>query len=546
MHKLLLSVLLSLLISLSIQTNPTDAQPNHALEGREVESTYLYVIYPKDVTVKSQADAINETLHRYVMNKTEIYASELNMNNMWTLFWNAPLTQSQADSIKKDPNVGSIAKSSTSFDPLMSYSDTTSYTMQKRNTGLTRQRNAVDEMRLLSQPIDLNDFDHYLRYFKDYVYDGSAGSGVTVYISDTGANLANPEFTHGSNIASRARWLFGQGGGIVNTDETDISVKGHGSCMLDKIGGNKYGVAKRVNPVIARASHSSAEAFLDTVRQITADYQQIYTQDPTHARAILNLSWGYPPNELGEGKDSWINEMRALLQGLISKGVTVIVPSGNKYANQFRQPIDSYPQLFAGESGNNGIPELLVVGGIHVYDGKYGQLWERSATADYVQVYAPSFAINCADGSGGLRNPAETTGVSMAAAQVSGMAAYFLGLSSLSDYLHDDDGRARVVKLKDFIIRAAWDRTDPDGLLKAIYNHEDPRTCPANQKRDGDEVGEPCRSSPTTSAVGNDITAMVPTCLMIQSTAEVLLAGALYHPAKPVLLSRNVSALVVR
>lgn len=96
-----------------------------------------------------------------------------------------------------------------------------------------------------------------------------------------------------------------------------------------------------------------------------------------------------------------------------------------------------------------------------------------------------------------------------AAAQVSGMAAYFLGLSSLSDYLHDDDGRARVVKLKDFIIRAAWDRTDPDGLLKAIYNHEDPRTCPANQKRDGDEVGEPCRSSPTTSAVGNDITAMV-------------------------------------
>lgn len=107
--------------------------------------------------------------------------------------------------------------------------------------------------------------------------------------------------------------------------------------MLDKIGGNKYGVAKRVNPVIARASHSSAEAFLDTVRQITADYQQIYTQDPTHARAILNLSWGYPPNELGEGKDSWINEMRALLQGLISKGVTVIVPSGNKYANQVRR-----------------------------------------------------------------------------------------------------------------------------------------------------------------------------------------------------------------
>ena len=86
------------------EKKPTDGTQ---LEKRADEPTELYVIYPKDVTIKSQADAINELLDCIVIDKTTIYASELNLDGTCTLFWNAALTEAQADMIGKDPNVGS-------------------------------------------------------------------------------------------------------------------------------------------------------------------------------------------------------------------------------------------------------------------------------------------------------------------------------------------------------------------------------------------------------------------------------------------------------
>ena len=210
-----------------------------------------------------------------------------------------------------------------------------------------RQRYAAEEMKFLSQPIDLQ-----LPNFEHYVYDESAGRGVTVYISDTGANLTNTvssilvdlwsvsdrfkEFTDGSNVAGRVRWLFGQGGGIVNTDQIDVSPLGHGSCVLDKVGGYRYGVAKNVNPVVVRAVHFHADSYIDTVRQIDADYRRIYDQDPENARAIVNLSWGWPESRLTGIRDVWVNELRRLLKGLISRGATVVIPTGNVFGNTVR------------------------------------------------------------------------------------------------------------------------------------------------------------------------------------------------------------------
>ena len=103
------SVVFSLLINLSLQVDQPDQEKQPTsdvqLNQRADEPTELYVIYPKDPTVKSQADAINQLLDQYVSNKTKIYASECNDHDMWTLFWNAPLTESQAESLKQDPNV---------------------------------------------------------------------------------------------------------------------------------------------------------------------------------------------------------------------------------------------------------------------------------------------------------------------------------------------------------------------------------------------------------------------------------------------------------
>lgn len=210
--------------------------------------------------------------------------------------------------------------------------------------------------------------------------------------------------------------------------------------MLDKVAGNMYGVTKKASPVIVRAVHPAFEAFLDTVRQIEADYLPVYNQDPKHARAIINLSWGYEDSvdALGddeEARANWISELRGLLKGLISMGATIVVPAGNGLKGSVRsqrphlvnsifltdiiaQPINQYPTLFAGQSGDDGIPELIVVGGVEVYDDKNGNLWERSRLGTpengvTVDVYAPSYLINCANNEGGFRNRQEVTGTSL-------------------------------------------------------------------------------------------------------------------------------------
>ncbi|KAL8996677.1 MAG: hypothetical protein Q9169_003849 [Polycauliona sp. 2 TL-2023] len=360
-------------------------------------------------------------------------------------------------------------------------------------------------MKFLSQPYDLP-----LPAIENYVYDESAGRDVLVYIVDTGAGLANTsvpkaikELTDGSNIAGRVRWLFGQGGDVFDEDKVDRSPFGHGSCVLDKIGGYRYGVAKNVNPVVARAVHKTPQAYLDAVRKVDADYQVIYDKDPKNARAIVNLSWGFTALALKRSKDAWVSEMRRLLKGMIANGALVVVPTGNE---PFNAKVDKWPTLFAGEEGNDRIPELLVVGGIEVYDGRNGQLWDRTQYAPYTSLWAPNFLINCVDGTGGMRNRLETTGTSFASASVSGMAANFLGIPEVRDRLHDDDGRTRVLNLKRHLIVYAYVRNKDAGEYKGIYNGEDPRTCKKPPNDDDDEVGDPCQVSSTSAS--NDMTIM--------------------------------------
>lgn len=84
---------------------------NKGAEAKRAEETAIYVIYPQNFRDKSQADAINKLLDETVSDPTKIYASEVNGDGMWTLFWNAALTESQAAAIKADTNVSNESRS---------------------------------------------------------------------------------------------------------------------------------------------------------------------------------------------------------------------------------------------------------------------------------------------------------------------------------------------------------------------------------------------------------------------------------------------------
>jgi len=93
---------------------------------------------------------------------------------------------------------------------------------------------------LLSQtnaPPGLARISHKAAGNSSYVFDSTAGEGITAYIVDTGILASHSEFqdraTFGANFANN-----------VDTDEN-----GHGSHVAGTIGGRTFGVAKSVSLV---------------------------------------------------------------------------------------------------------------------------------------------------------------------------------------------------------------------------------------------------------------------------------------------------------
>ena len=100
----------------------------------------------------------------------------------------------------------------------------------------------------------------------------------------------------------------------------------------------------------------------------------------------------------------------------------------------------------------------------------------------------------------------------IAAATISGLATYFLGLSSLSNIIVNDPVQ-RVRNLKDELEIGSSIARGSDSNVLSLWNLADPRTCPPGTPppgfQDGDEV--PCADTSTSS--GNTVVA-IPNCFI--------------------------------
>ncbi|KAL8966125.1 MAG: hypothetical protein Q9183_003513, partial [Haloplaca sp. 2 TL-2023] len=348
----------------------------------------------------------------------------------------------------------------------------------KRDDGLVNSHLIEEEMRFISLPDQAQVSD-----YTDFVYDKSAGANVMIYIVDTGADLRNNDEFPASTRAN-IRWLHASGADPPDPTEDDLRGAGHGTGVLAKAAGWKHGIAKRSNPVVVRVNNlGDPGAYLDGIRQAYRDWEtNHYIGHETTATGILNLSWGWKPESLKKSnydarqQFDWVVEMRKYLQA------QPITPSGNSpLFGPPNIPVDEYPQLFA--YGNPAdVPDMMVVGGI----GTDGRLWKRSKVDppgnDVIKVYAPCYHLMIPHAqTGGYRFPAEVEGVSygpviLASPTVAGLGAYFLGLSSLSDSLHDDDPVKRIQKLKAKLQAGSCITRSPN--ICALHNLADPRQCP--------------------------------------------------------------------
>lgn len=147
---------------------------------------------------------------------------------------------------------------------------------------------------------------------QNYIFDSSAGKGITAYVVDTGIRTSHVEFegraTFGANFVNK-----------VNTDEN-----GHGSHVAGTIGGATFGVAKSVNLVAVKVldadGSGSNSGVLNGMQFVIDDVEK----KGTAGKTVMNMSLG----------GSFSTAINRAIQALHEAGVVPVVAAGNEAVSE--------------------------------------------------------------------------------------------------------------------------------------------------------------------------------------------------------------------
>jgi len=143
----------------------------------------------------------------------------------------------------------------------------------------------------------------------EYIYNSLAGSGVDVFIIDTGIYAAHTEF------GARASAVFN-----AITAETSVDLNGHGTHVAGTIGGEKYGIAKLANlygvKVLGANGSGSTTGVISGINYVTNSRTKT-------RKSVANMS-------LGGGASTTLD---AAVTASIADGVAYGIAAGNDNAN---------------------------------------------------------------------------------------------------------------------------------------------------------------------------------------------------------------------
>lgn len=223
-----------------------------------------------------------------------------------------------------------------------------------------------------------------------YHYPASAGSGVHVYVLDTGIRASHTEFGGRASLDYDA---IGDGYGA--SDCGDSGTGGHGTQVAGIIGSDKYGVAKMVNLHSVRVLHCTNEG---SAAALVAGLNWTIANHIKPAVINLSLVTGVSP------------ALDAAVSAAIKKNISVIAAAGNQSANA------------CGYSPAR-VAAALTVGATKKDDYRVGD----SNFGKCLDLFAPGFDISTTTNN--ISNSGATSdgkGTSMAAAFTSGAAALYL------------------------------------------------------------------------------------------------------------------------
>lgn len=212
--------------------------------------------------------------------------------------------------------------------------------LEERQT--TGQPNAQPDLRFISEPKGST-----ISYTTDYVFDDSAGVGITVYVIDTGANPSNPEF---SGMPGTTRWLWPTeswwnlflNSAFTQPFGAQTDTANHGCCVISKIAGVSYGVAKRANIVVVQAITSSRPGFekrilrmsiIKSLSLVQEDVERLAKstnpQDRVNGKAVLNMSFSVALDDTLTTDLWFITKFDQAIQALLALDVVVVMAAGN-------------------------------------------------------------------------------------------------------------------------------------------------------------------------------------------------------------------------
>ncbi|KAG9245131.1 subtilisin-like serine protease-like protein PR1A [Calycina marina] len=232
-------------------------------------------------------------------------------------------------------------------------------------------------------PWGLGRISHQSLITTPYIYDSTAGSGVTVFVVDTGILITHTQF------GGRATW----GANFVDSSNTDGN--GHGTHCAGTVAGSTYGVAKAANLVAVKVLDSSGSG---TTAGVISGIQWVATNKAT--KSVLSMSLG----------GSLSTALNSAVRSTIAAGVTVVVAAGNSNAD-------------ASTSSPASETLAITVGASDESDA-------RASFSNYgsvVDVFAPGVGVLSSwIGSNTATNT--ISGTSMATPHIAGLAAYLITL----------------------------------------------------------------------------------------------------------------------
>ncbi|TFK21512.1 subtilisin-like protein [Coprinopsis marcescibilis] len=219
-----------------------------------------------------------------------------------------------------------------------------------------------------------------------FTYDSTAGAGVDIYIFGTGVRTTHVEF------GGRARF------GAVFSGTVAADGHGHGTHCAGIAAGTNVGVAKRANVVAVKVLSDSGSSSVST---LISGINWIAGTVAASGRPSVVLM------ALGGGASTALD---SAVVSLTNAGIHVVVAAGGS-----NQGVEN--------TSPARVPSVITVGAITFTDS-------RTSFSNYgagIDVYAPGQNINS---SWATSDTAYNTlsGTSMAAAYVTGVVAYLLGL----------------------------------------------------------------------------------------------------------------------